>query len=1353
MSNPQSEGSGRGGLAALKDHLVGLGDPLVLDAEDTALPDRLRDMLATFSGRKFESTAVSGGPEINDGRTSLTLALTCAAQTWPADMKAGTIVVSAMTVVAAGNGAVTVTLTGTFNGIAVVVTMTADAAGELTAVVRSQQHGAFEVEALAGQLAEGDLWQEVASGLTELDVVLGQITGFDYHLDRTPAAEPVTYTVTSVALAAELKVKDLALDIELWLREKYITGSLHRDTPKDTIDVLALLGSCGIPVPHVPTGLGVRELDFTAGLGGVYQVAMTLTGDWLLGPFKLEDLSVEVSYSTVDKFAARFAGTVQAGSSIAIEISAAMAAGDEGGWTFTGGILANDALTVRALTDDLGLTAVPDAVQSLELTSLWLSHTTGTDQFDFACHGDLEITDGVKASIGVSITRDGNDTRYSGTLDIAGFDFAVVFDKDSSGTGVFAATFSGGRDGVEIVLRDWVAHLSADLAADVPDSLRVGLKDAKFVRVKPASGPARFCLGVDLSADIDLAQLPLVGGFLSSVGTLGVQNLQVLYSSGDIAPEAVGVVNGLLGGLAPLPAAGLKAGVAALAELKVGSETTPVALGVPSGNAPASPGGGQANTPAVPGAGTPSPRNAANPSGAPASSVHWISVQKKLGIVQINRVGVMYQHNVLLFALDAAVALGPLSLSFDGLAVGSPLNRFEPTFNLSGLGIGYSAPPVVIAGALLHLPEDQLAPGVAFQYDGAATIALPEYSLAAVGSYAQLTDGEPSLFVFAQLEGPLLELPPILVTGLMAGFGFNRELKLPSPTEVTGYPLLVLNKQGPESEDAKPSHVLDVLEGRLPAVPGDRPQPWITPRQGSYWLALGVELSAAEVVNAKLLLTAEFGQELALAVLGLATLQLPLPAESPRTYVYAELGLEAVIRPDHGSVEVSRQLSAASYVLTPDCHLTGGFAAKVWFGPSSNAGQFVVSLGGYHPAFQPPASYPRVPQRLGIDWAVSSNVSVKAQAYLAVTPSCAMAGGRLEAVFHAGGFRAWFTAQADLLLSWRPFHFTASISVSIGASYQISIGALHKTISASVGADLELWGPPTGGSVTAHFAGFSKTISFGPGPTGSGTQALEWPEFADMLPKPPDMVTVAPVSGLDKTIDDAGRGGKVWLVRARDLRFFTQSAIPASHLRTGQAPLSAPDPDDGPLVDVRPMKRTGLVGEHRLTLYFENRLAPTAGWTLTPRTRNLPASLWGSPPQKVTYEFLEVEEPQKPSAEVVPDRPVGFDVQAPRPSLAASRGVFPLSEYTEDELPPGLSPLLRPPAANDDFAFATEASCVDLIAQADRGVARDGRDQVYAALAEAKLFTGPNDALAGLAQGAGHLFGQAPMTQDTGSRT
>src|SRR6185369_6262372 len=95
-------------------------------------------------------------------------------------------------------------------------------------------------------------------------------------------------------------------------------------------------------------------------------------------------------------------------------------------------------------------------------------------------------------------------------------------------------------------------------------------------------------------------------------------------------------------------------------------------------------------------------------------------------------------------------------------------------------------------------------------------------------------------------------------------------------------------------------------------------------------------------------------------------------------------------------------------------------------------------------------------------------------------------------------------------------------------------------------------------------------------------------------------------------------------------------------------------------------------------LFYEDRPASTDGWTFTPRTRGVPASLWGAPPIPFGHT------PTEPSAEVLADRPVGFDIQAPRPELAASRGVVPLSEYSDDELPPGLSPLPAEPTANRD---------------------------------------------------------------------
>ncbi|MGK8486366.1 DUF6603 domain-containing protein [Nocardia asiatica] len=1330
-SGPEPGGQGSIDLDALAAHLTGLGDPPVLDGADAALPGRLRDALATFPGRKLEGIAGSGRPQIDQGRTELTLAITCTELAWPAETTVATTV-QAATVRVTRIGEVTLTLDGRFDGIAVAVTLNTGNGGELQAAVRSRDPGAFTVNTLVGALAGNDRWRTLESGLTDLglDRALGQVTGFDYGLDKDLSAEPAGYVVRSAAVAAAFTLEDLALDVELWLPGLYLIGGLHEHKP---IGVTQLLSSFGLPGIHVPTELTVAELDFATDFGGTYRITATLTGDWSIGHFTLTDVSASIAYDTVEKFVARFSGTARLGS-VPVAISAEKSAGADGGWTFEGGTAAGDELTMGALLGHIGVTGAPKPVETLTLTSLWLSYTTGSGHFAVSCRGELEIADGLTAAMGVAIIRDDTGTRYEGTLSVGEFELDLLFDAER-GMDAFVATYRN-ADGGAVAVRDWIAAVSTDLAAEIPESLRVGLTDAKFIRVKSGAGPAVFAVGFDLSAGIDLAQLPLVGGFLSAMGTLGVDNLQILYSTGAIDATTTASLDALLAhaNVVPLPGAGLAKGLAVQAELRIRANTTPVALGLPATSSGASglpPSGTSLSGNPAPEMPTdtsgPVPTTPNTPASHSGTSV-WLQVQKQLGVLHVNRIGVLYQNNALMFALDAAVTIGPLKLSLDGLSVGSPLDKFVPRFSLSGLGVAVNTPSVTISGGLLHVPNPPA--GIEFQYDGTAVIASKSFALAAIGSYAQLTGGEPSLFIFAQLNAELGE-PPVVVSALMAGFGFNRELIVPTAREVPNFPLLALN-----GRDQDPTHVLKVLEGDAPASQGTPARQWIPPKQGSYWLGVGAELTLFEVVKTKLMLVAEFGNELIFTLLGTATLQLPLAGQSPHTYVYAELGLQASLRPAQGTLTAQAQLSDASYVLVKDCHLTGGFAAAVWFGSNPNAGQFVVTLGGYHPKFDRPSYYPVVPP-LGIRWAPSTSVSVKAEAYLAVTPSCAMAGARLDVVFHEGPIRAWFTAHADLVVAWHPFSFAAEIGVSIGASVRVDALFVHGTISVSAGAQLTLWGPPTGGSVTVDLVVHTVTIGFGANPDQGQIAPLNWTQLAGMLPKREERLTLTPVSGLDTTVPDTGAGerssgGQRWLMRARDLRFLTRSAIPASEVRMGEDSVQT-----GADIDVRPMNHTGLAGVHRLTVRHENR--PVQGWTVTARRQNLAASLWGAPPAPFTHR------PAEPSAEVVADLLVGCEVQAPRPVLAGSRGVFPLSEYDAEEIPPGLSPLPLHPEPNRDHVFAPDSTAVRLISDLDTDPVRNRRDQIFAALTDAALFTGPNDHLTGLAAGASHLYNQAPM--------
>ena len=796
-----------------------------------------------------------------------------------------------------------------------------------------------------------------------------------------------------------------------------------------------------------------------------------------------------------------------------------------------------------------------------------------------------------------------------------------------------------------------------------------------------------------------------------------------------------------------LPSAGLAPGPALTADVQIGTDVDHVVVGVPTAPAVArSPQPGSAAVPAF------SADVAPEGPAASAPAAYWIDVQRQLGVLQIDRIGLIYQANSLLVGFDGGISLGPVELSLQGLAVGSSLSSFSPKFSLDGLGLSYVSGALTISGALLRVPGGELAPDVNFQFDGFAVLQAEGLGLAAIASYAQLSDGQPSLFVYAQLETPLGGPPAFFVTGLMAGFGVNRSLSLPPVDQVAGFPLVALGAPpapGTAAPPQTPTHVLDVLEGRAAIPPSTTPVRWITPAPGQYWLAVGLEFTSFEVVRTRALLVAEFGHEFELALLGTSTLQLPEPGESSETYAYVELQLEAVFAPAQGFFGVSAELAPASYLLTEACHLTGGFAFYLWFepAPADRIGQFVVTLGGYHPAFTPLPWFPKVP-KLGFNWKVSDEVSITGSAYFALTTSCVMAGAALDVEYSSGNLGAWFRANADMLVSWRPFFFTVQIGVSVGVSYRLSIFGIHKTISVSLSATVDLWGPPTGGRVTVHLWILSFTVAFGSAGAGTSADPLLWKEFAGLLPPPASTVTVLPGSGITSMHDasDLARStsGKVWYARAAGLTFSTQSSLPASTLSYGA--VADPHPADvaeGTLA-IRPMNLTGISAVHEITVRRGSPTAPAldvSSWSLTPRRQNLPQSLWGAPPKP----FSQI--PGRPSADLVAGALVGYDLVVPAAVLGPTPGAIAIAEYAEDPLPPGTHPLDPRTPASTDYVPAADATSVRAIV----GIAgaREARDALVTALVAAGVYGGANGSLDAFAAAAGHAFSAAPMLEPT----
>jgi hypothetical protein len=464
----------------------------------------------------------------------------------------------------------------------------------------------------------------------------------------------------------------------------------------------------------------------------------------------------------------------------------------------------------------------------------------------------------------------------------------------------------------------------------------------------------------------------------------------------------------------------------------------------------------------------------------------WFPVQQRFGPVSCQKIGVRFDTSgspLLDLIFDGGVELGGLSVYLDQLSVGIPLAQVDDlsaySLDLQGMDVSFTAPGIEISGGLLKtVPQ-----GGGVEYDGQALLKAGGLAINALGSYATLPGGGTSLFVFAWLNEPLGGPACFYVTGLAAGFGYNRALKIPAMSEVQTFPLVagLSNPSLLGGGAPTPAAALTAIES------------WVPPERGEYFVAAGVQFTTFDVVNTNALVVVEFGQQLTVAVLGISTLKQP---QAGPTWVYAELDIEAVVQPDQGVFQASAVLAPGSYVITPDAHLTGGFAFYAWWDPSIHAGDFVFTLGGYHPAFNPREWYPQVP-RLGINWQFDSSTSLVGGAYFALTPAAMMAGADLQLTYSDGNLKAWLKAQCDAILFWKPFYLIATASISVGVSYRISVLGISKTLSVEIGADFELWGPPVGFKVHVDWYVISFTIgSRSPNPP----TAITWDDFKGMLP-------------------------------------------------------------------------------------------------------------------------------------------------------------------------------------------------------------------------------------------------------------
>ena len=448
-------------------------------------------------------------------------------------------------------------------------------------------------------------------------------------------------------------------------------------------------------------------------------------------------------------------------------------------------------------------------------------------------------------------------------------------------------------------------------------------------------------------------------------------------------------------------------------------------------------------------------------------TVKWIKLNKTFAILTISKAGIGLDGSRVVLLLDASLAVSPFTFSLAEAGVGINISKLsDVAFYLSGFGVAFDNGALAVSGSFYRKRREEKE-----VYAGSLLVKCKTVTVTAVGEYSS-----GSLFAYMALSASIGGPPAFFVTGLALGFGYNRRLVLPPVEQVPEYPLIKAVKQGFDAQ------TLNELNR------------YITEENGQNFLAAGVRFTSFKIVDGFLLLSVSFGKKFQIGVLGIADLSIPPNAPS-NPVAKAHLAIRAEYDPSAGVFSAEARLTSESYILSRDCKLTGGFAAFFWFDGSEHSGDFVVTLGGYHPAYKKPAHYPDVP-RLGFNWNVTSNLNISGEIYFALTPSAVMAGGKLSAVYTQGKLRAWFIAYADFIVSWKPFSYQARIGVSLGASYRVDLWFIHKTFSIELAAELELWGPEVQGRLHVSWFIISFTISFSKGADHSG-ETLDWRSFKE----------------------------------------------------------------------------------------------------------------------------------------------------------------------------------------------------------------------------------------------------------------
>lgn len=931
------------------------------------------------------------------------------------------------------------------------------------------------------------------------------------------------------------------------------------------------------------------------------------------------------------------------------------------GWQLEGG-LATRNLTLDDFTNWISKKFLKDAAVdtgfagNIGLDYLYLAYDTANEQFTFSIEFSINREKSDKAESGpfdakLNIDFELNKTdansyglTLGGEMTLGEGDQERIFDlifhreKKLNKTQNSLLALYRKPDGEHVTIKEILAPLITDKSIlDATEQLSFSLKNAMLVLEfdKSSNGStSKYLLGVEVDFGIDLSglgKLPIIGQQFAGQGALklGFQPLLTSFAPTDDLSK----IKNLLPPGSPTIPDNLNPGFSLATTITFGEFSKVINLGMsPADRQIAS---GQEDGNHVPAAAT------ADESKTPSEETPRQSadVNQSFGALSISRLNLGYESGTIKMGIDGQLRLGPLEVALFGLGAAYDIKESHFKASLDGLVLNFNKPPLSITGGFFRFDRGEATPP---DYVGELNLQMEEFGLLVLGAFSQMADGHPSMFLYVFVDVPLGGPVFFFVEGLALGFGYNRKLDVPPIDQLYKFPLVADAIGSSPQVPAATGAGTQAEQAELLRQKFEMLATYIYPEEGQYFLAVGLKFNSFKILNCFALLTVGFGHSFDIGIMGIG--RVTTPPEAPVATANIEMAFSIRYQPAEGFIGANGILTPNTYVYSPLVRLEGGFAFYAWM-KGKHEGDFVVSIGGYHPAFKVPTHYPSkaaVP-RVSLGWVLNDNITIKGEAYFATTPHAMMAGGALVALFdsdpppshqtqqvdkkdkkrpkkHTITVKASFTAGVDFLIYWEPFHYEADAYVEIyaKASLHTKVGTYSKSLSAR--ADVNIWGPEFAGTarIKAKVFGFKVHfhLDFGANPKQQ-PQKVDWPTFAKkFLPANYEETSLSLViqQGLVKTIKASDRvdggSGDLWVINPKELKLGVSSNIP---LTQKDAIYANPVAGDKPLTDFNGqiLRQKPAPINHTLSISCKD----SEGEEISPFifidvNKNYPVSLW-----------------------------------------------------------------------------------------------------------------------------------------------